>query len=146
MPLQHNFVLEAFPVDTFNSLYSRLCRDLELVSSVARVRNSGILFQSNVFLFLPGFLTTIGFIGVSVIAGCPQGETELRKGKATGKATGIGWSRVHRKYLGVTVASKALSPASFVVVLECDVHNSPPLILVARTGQDRGCLVTSLTG
>lgn len=133
-------------VQLVNFLYGGHFGDLDLVSSLTSLRNSGILFQSNFFLFLPGFLATIGFIGVSVIAGCPQGENELRKGKATGKATGVGWSRVHRKYLGVTVASKALSPASFVVVLECDVHNSPPLILVARTGQDRGCLVTSLTG
>ena len=40
---------------TVNSLYSGHCRDLELVSSLARVRNSGSLFQSNVcILFLPG--------------------------------------------------------------------------------------------
>ena len=42
-------------VITVNSLYSGHCRDLELVSSLARVRNSGSLFQSNVcILFLPG--------------------------------------------------------------------------------------------
>ena len=40
---------------TVNSLYSGHCRDLEVVSSLARVRNSGSLFQSNVCnLFLPG--------------------------------------------------------------------------------------------
>ena len=33
---------------TVTSLYSGHCRDLELVSSLARVRNSGSLFQSNV--------------------------------------------------------------------------------------------------
>ena len=104
MLLRYNFVLEAFPVDTVNSLYSRHCGDLELVSSLARVRNSGILFQSNVFLFLPRFLATVGFIGVSIIAGCPQGETEWTVMEGTGKATGIGWSLVHRKYSGVTVA------------------------------------------
>ena len=40
---------------TVNSLYSGHCRDLELVSSLASVRNSGSLFQSNICnLFLPG--------------------------------------------------------------------------------------------
>ena len=42
-------------VSTVNSLYCGHCRDLELVSLLARVRNSGSLFQSNVCnLFLPG--------------------------------------------------------------------------------------------
>ena len=41
---------------TVNSRYSRHCRDLESVSLLVRVRNSGSLFQSNVnnYLFLPG--------------------------------------------------------------------------------------------
>ena len=40
---------------TVNSLYCGHCRDLELVSSLARVCNSGSLFQSYVCnLFLPG--------------------------------------------------------------------------------------------
>ena len=40
---------------TVNSLYSGHCRDLEVVSSLVRVRNSGSLFQSNVCnLFLAG--------------------------------------------------------------------------------------------
>ena len=44
-----------FPLNTVNSLYSRHCRDLKLVSSLARVRNSGSLFQSNVCnLVFPG--------------------------------------------------------------------------------------------
>ena len=51
---------------TVNSLYSGHCRDLELVSSVATVRNSGSLFQSNVCnLFLPGIYL------LSVLSGCP---------------------------------------------------------------------------
>ena len=33
---------------TVNSFYSRHCRDLELLSSLARVRYSGNLFQSNI--------------------------------------------------------------------------------------------------
>ena len=38
-----------------NCLYSGHCRDLELMSSLARVRNSGNLFQSNICnLFFPG--------------------------------------------------------------------------------------------
>ena len=41
--------------NTVNSLYSRHCRDLELASSWARVRNGGSLFQwSFCNLFLPG--------------------------------------------------------------------------------------------
>ena len=55
-----------------NSLYSAHCRDLKLVSSVARVRNSGSLFQWNVCnLFLPGIYL------LSVLSGCPQGESWL---------------------------------------------------------------------
>ena len=51
---------------TVNSLYSGHYRDLKLVSSVARVRNSGSLFQSNVCnLFLPGIYL------LSVLSGCP---------------------------------------------------------------------------
>ena len=51
---------------TVNSLYSGHCRDLKLVSSVARVRNSGSLFQSNVCnLFLPGIYL------LSVLSRCP---------------------------------------------------------------------------
>ena len=52
--------------NTVNSLYSGHCRDLKLVSFVARVRNSGSLFQSNVCnLFLPGIYL------LSVLSGCP---------------------------------------------------------------------------
>ena len=41
--------------NTVNSLYSGHCRDLESMSSLARVRNSGSLFQSSFCnLFLPG--------------------------------------------------------------------------------------------
>ena len=55
-----------FQRHTVNSLYSGHCRDLKLVSSVARVRNSGSLFQSNVCnLFLPGIYL------LSVLSGCP---------------------------------------------------------------------------
>ena len=51
---------------TVNSLYSGHSRDLKLVSSVARVRNSGSLFQSNVCnLFLPGIYL------LSVLSRCP---------------------------------------------------------------------------
>ena len=62
---------------TVNFLYSGHCRDLEVVSSLARVRNSGSSFQSNVCnLLLPG-LAVVCIIGVSVMAGCPQGESWL---------------------------------------------------------------------
>ena len=44
----------------------RHCRDLELVSSLARVRNSESLFQS-----------IVRIIGVSIIAGCPQCKSWL---------------------------------------------------------------------
>ena len=50
------------------SLYSGHCRDFELVSSLARVYFS----QTSVNLFLARDLAAIG---VSVIAGCPQGES-----------------------------------------------------------------------
>ena len=41
--------------NTVNSLHSGHCRDLQSVSSLARVRNSGSLFQSSFCnLFLPG--------------------------------------------------------------------------------------------
>ena len=59
-------------VNTVNSLYSGHCRDLKLVSSVARVRNSGSLFQSNVCNFFARNLSAVRIIGESVIAGCPQ--------------------------------------------------------------------------
>ena len=52
-----------------NSIYSGHCRDLELVSSLARVRNSVK------HLFLTAELAAARIIGVSVIAGCPQGES-----------------------------------------------------------------------
>ena len=43
--------------NTVNSLYSGHCRDLDSMSSLARVRNSGSLFQSgaSVIYFCPGF-------------------------------------------------------------------------------------------
>ena len=51
---------------TVNSLYCGHCGDLELVSSLARVRNSGSLFQSIICnLFLPGIWL------LSVLSGCP---------------------------------------------------------------------------
>ena len=51
---------------TVNSLYSGHCRHLELVSSLARVRNRRSLFQSNFCrLFLPGISLLIRDIEVS---------------------------------------------------------------------------------
>ena len=48
------------------------------MSSLVRVRNGWSLFQSNVCnLFLPGDFAAVHVIGVSVIAGCPQGESWL---------------------------------------------------------------------
>lgn len=61
---------------TVNSLYSGPCRDLKLVFSLARVCNSGSLFQSNicnVCLFLPRILiaavliTEVSVIGESFL-------------------------------------------------------------------------------
>ena len=60
------------------SLYSGHCRDLNLVSLLARVRNSGSLFQSNVYILQFIFawdLAVVRITGVYVIAGCPQGES-----------------------------------------------------------------------
>ena len=49
-----SFKLIADP-NAVNFLYGRHCRDLKLVSLLARVRTSGSLFQSNICnLFLPG--------------------------------------------------------------------------------------------
>ena len=55
-PLEEETITSATTVTTtVNSLYCGHCGDLELVSSLARVRNSEGLFQSNVCnLFLPG--------------------------------------------------------------------------------------------
>ena len=49
---------------TVNSLYSGHCRDLKLVSSVARVRNSGSLFQMSVIYFCPEFICCPYYRGV----------------------------------------------------------------------------------
>ena len=58
-----------FKESTVNSLCSRHCMDLELVSSLSRVLNSGTLFQSNVCnLSFPGIQL------LSVLSGCSQGE------------------------------------------------------------------------
>ena len=57
--------------------YSGHCRDLKLVSSLARVRNSESLFQSIICNFFTGDLAAVRIIGVSIIAGCPQGESWL---------------------------------------------------------------------
>ena len=52
-------------VNTVNSLYSGQFRVLKLVSSVARVRNSGSLFQSNVCnFFCPEFICCPYYRGV----------------------------------------------------------------------------------
>ena len=51
---------------TVDSLYCGQLMDLEFVSSIVRVRNSGILFQSNVCnLFLPGIQL------LPILSGCP---------------------------------------------------------------------------
>ena len=39
----------SFPCNTVNSLHGRHYGDLQLVSSLARVRNDGSLFQSNIY-------------------------------------------------------------------------------------------------
>ena len=53
-----------------NSLYSRHCRDHELESSLARVHNRRSLLYS-------WDLAAVRIMGVSVIDGCPQGESSL---------------------------------------------------------------------
>lgn len=61
---------------TVNSLYCGQCSDLKLMSSLARVRSSESLSQSNVCtLFLRGDLATLRIVGVSVIAVCLQGAS-----------------------------------------------------------------------
>ena len=52
---------------TLNSLYSGYCRGLELESSSARVRNSGSLFQSNIYnFFCLRCIAAVRIIGVAV--------------------------------------------------------------------------------
>ena len=64
-------------LNTVNSLYSGQYRDLDLVSLSARARNSESLFQSILCNFFTGDLAAVRIIGVSIIAGCPQGESWL---------------------------------------------------------------------
>ena len=55
---------------TVNSLYSGHLSDLDLVPSIARARNRGSLFQSNIRdLFLPVIWL------LSILSGCPLGES-----------------------------------------------------------------------
>ena len=59
-----------------NSLYCGHCRDLESVSSLTSVRNSGSFFSVKRLLFVfAGDLAAVRFIRVFVIAGYPQGES-----------------------------------------------------------------------
>ena len=62
---------------TVKSPYKGHCGDLELLSSLARVRNSGSLFQPNICTFFAWGLAAVRIIVVSVIARCPQGESWL---------------------------------------------------------------------
>lgn len=57
------------------------CRDLESVSSLSKVHNSGNIFQSIICkLFSPGiYIVDVPIIGLSVIVGCAQGENCLWK-------------------------------------------------------------------
>ena len=57
------------------------CRDLESVSSLSRVHNSGNLFQSIIckLFSLRIYIVDVPMIGLSVVAGCPQGENRLWK-------------------------------------------------------------------
>ena len=51
----YHLISNAHSWKTVHFLHSGHCMDLELVSSLVRVRNSGSLYQSNVCkLFLPG--------------------------------------------------------------------------------------------
>ena len=61
-----------------NSLYCGHCWDLESVSSLTSVRNSGSFFSVKRLLFVfAGDLAAVRFTGMYVIAGCPQGESWL---------------------------------------------------------------------
>ena len=65
-------------LNKFNSRSSGHCRDLKLVSSLPRVRNSESLFQAKrlKFIFACDF-AAIYIIGLCVIAGCLQGKKEI---------------------------------------------------------------------
>ena len=63
---------------TVNSLYCLHPWDRELVFSIARVRNSGTLFPSNICnLFCQGFSQAVCIIGVSVIVRCLPSESGM---------------------------------------------------------------------
>ena len=66
---------------TVNSIYSGLYRDLEFVSTLPRVCNSGreiISVKSLQIYFCLGFNSCQYYRGVhNVITGCPQGESCL---------------------------------------------------------------------
>ena len=51
------------------------------ISIIKRVRNSGSLFQSFLYVFRRGGVALVRISGVSVIARCPQGESRLYIGQ-----------------------------------------------------------------
>ena len=55
--------IESQHINTVNSFYCGHCGDLESVSSLARVRNIGSLFQSNIIF--------AGIWPLPVLSGCP---------------------------------------------------------------------------
>ena len=61
---------------TVNSHNNGQCEDLQLVSSLVRVRNSGVCFDQTKFIFAWD-LTAVRIIRLHVIVECPQGESEL---------------------------------------------------------------------
>ena len=61
---------------TVNSPYTGYCRVLESMSSLPRVYSGGSLYQSNFRKFIFAWdLAAVCIIGVSIIAGGPQGDS-----------------------------------------------------------------------
>ena len=78
---------------TVNSLYSGHRRDLKLVSSLARVRNSGNLFQSNVCnLFFPGIYSCCPFYW-----GVRYSEVSARRELTVPRSWRCRWQRIRRQ-------------------------------------------------
>ena len=76
---------------TVNSLYSGNCSDLKLVSSLARVRNSGSLFQSNVCTyFCPGFSCFPYHQGVRYSGVSPRRKLTVFRGHLYSRDTCLG--------------------------------------------------------
>ena len=86
-----------FLLCTVNSLHSGNCRDLELMSSLTRVHNSGSLFQSiNVcYSFLPGFSVCPYYQGVRYSGVSARWELTVYDNVGSVMSSMIPFSKMH---------------------------------------------------